>query len=633
MLQTSNPEENLSDTVGAATGIGPGASPAQIKQIAELIVKATISEKVQEKLVRRLQKPRMYGLFCVYKTLYLLVHLLPISHDAFREYWIRNCGLFETEYLNDASDPEEVEVCQLIKRLLVKIKGKLKKINKIGCDLQDTMPPEYTTSIGHVNSVSVSTVRSDNAEGSKQQVLPSPSISSSVISKDNNGKNATTVVPPATTSPPEGSSNNPNSETGNKTNYNTPMTPISPNSNPASFIPECFRNSGLPKTAVFSLQTIKPNHTMSQRISTSTIPSHSHFAPSIHQTLDTGLLSPTSMTSLSPQQKSAQIRGSTPGVVSTSRYPVEKVGLAKENQNIEISENQIQDDDDVTSRVSVVLTEYTHQAESSDMNRLYSESVWDLTGCIQKDAIPFAGGGYANIWKGVYTRSIDGRVIKQETVAIKVNHRGTHHTQDETMKKLYQEVHVWKKLRHRNIVPFYGIYTSQYGPGMVSPFYSNGHIIEYLKKTKKNPIKSTNILVHDDGHPCLTDFGLAQIHNDQMIALGHLVFTRETSLPWSPPELLRPASTKVFKTEKSDIYSFACTIVEIMTLKSPYPHITDIPTLIRKICEAEYPDRPEHPWAIPDGLWTLIKRCWNGRAEERPTIHQVIKEFGTNSGL
>lgn len=49
-----------------------------------------------------------------------------------------------------------------------------------------------------------------------------------------------------------------------------------------------------------------------------------------------------------------------------------------------------------------------------------------------------------------------------------------------------------------------------------------------------------------------------------MVALGQVGSNTGTSLRWSAPELLKPASTvKISKTEKSDVYSFACTAAEV----------------------------------------------------------------------
>lgn len=52
--------------------------------------------------------------------------------------------------------------------------------------------------------------------------------------------------------------------------------------------------------------------------------------------------------------------------------------------------------------------------------------------------------------------------------------------------RLSREVHVWKRLKHPNIVPLYGT-TSDFGlsfsTGMVSPWMHNGDLITFLRKT------------------------------------------------------------------------------------------------------------------------------------------------------
>ncbi|GJJ13664.1 hypothetical protein Clacol_007920 [Clathrus columnatus] len=617
MPPTSNEDEIPSELIGSATGVVPRASPAQIEQIAKLTTKTSISEKIQEKL-----------------TLYLVDNLLPISDNAFRQYWVRNCGLFDTDYLKDSSDLEEVKTCDSIKAVSNKIKSTLKTLNN-GYNLQDTMPPEYSP-------VSVTAPR--NLEHSLSLLgvdqIPSrpgisPSTTNRTLSNQSPGSTSMLLTPPSIVI------STPASERGrgNNSGNNQLRTPPSPN--PAlRRTSGSLTNSPSSRTTTLSSQTTS---TASQRLAVHSAPKPSLKLP------PTPLCIPVPLTPQLPR-RSVQIRN-TPEIIPNVSLP----GPSNETQGMkerrDVYQRKIHPTEEGESEASVVLAEHSYHVESLYRERVYSEPVWDVTDCIREvTSNPIGEGGYANVWKGIYERTINGEV-KREMVDLFRPRRKIHDLPGESTKKLYVEVHAWQKLSHKNIVPFYGIYKSSYGYGMVSPFYSKGHVTEYLAKTKEDPlefirqvangvqylhsngvihgdIKGTNILVHDDGHACLTDFGLAQTRDEQMMALGRVVFTHETSLPWSPPELLRPTSTKVFKTEKSDVYSFACTTIEMMTLKRPYPHIFDPSTLVETICAGEHPERPQEPdWSPSDGLWKLIKSCWNGRAEGRPTIQRVIKEL------
>ena len=49
-------------------------------------------------------------------------------------------------------------------------------------------------------------------------------------------------------------------------------------------------------------------------------------------------------------------------------------------------------------------------------------------------------------------------------------------------KRFCKEVVLMKQLGHDNILPFHGVTTADYELSLVSPWYENGNIMEYLKK-------------------------------------------------------------------------------------------------------------------------------------------------------
>lgn len=49
------------------------------------------------------------------------------------------------------------------------------------------------------------------------------------------------------------------------------------------------------------------------------------------------------------------------------------------------------------------------------------------------------------------------------------------------MQRIQAEVATWHRLCHRNVSQFFGIFQNASSIGMVSPWYSNGIISEYVK--------------------------------------------------------------------------------------------------------------------------------------------------------
>ncbi|KAF8581435.1 kinase-like protein, partial [Ramaria rubella] len=217
-----------------------------------------------------------------------------------------------------------------------------------------------------------------------------------------------------------------------------------------------------------------------------------------------------------------------------------------------------------------------------------------------------------------------------------------------------RELHVWRTLLHKNISPFYGVVLEATGEvGMVSPFYSNGNVLKYVKLNQHiNPvemvrriadgiaylhvkrivhgdIKCANVMVTDEGIPRLIDFGLTQVIDEYAEATGYTTSNLASSLRWSAPELLVGDSPISSKSEKSDVYAFASTCIEIMTLECPYVGLRDPQVLQRVLMDNKIPARPpmEAKWSPSDELWDFLTTCWRKDREDRPNIVAVQRKL------
>ncbi|KAJ6453317.1 kinase-like domain-containing protein, partial [Mycena sanguinolenta] len=121
-----------------------------------------------------------------------------------------------------------------------------------------------------------------------------------------------------------------------------------------------------------------------------------------------------------------------------------------------------------------------------------------------------------------------------------------------------REVHVWHKLKHRNILPFIDVYDAGHGlPVLLSPFYDFAHIgrclqsypsaerhklvhdcasgLKYLHDNEimHGDLKPENILIDKNHFPCICDFGISRILDVQVFATSNRVGT----IVYMAPEL------------------------------------------------------------------------------------------------
>ncbi|QRW18995.1 Serine/threonine-protein kinase [Rhizoctonia solani] len=113
----------------------------------------------------------------------------------------------------------------------------------------------------------------------------------------------------------------------------------------------------------------------------------------------------------------------------------------------------------------------------------------DLTGLVTKvQSVPFARGGFADIWLGELNWLITSPV---QRVAIKVPHVTSKHLRgterQEIERRLARELKTWRTLRHPNILPLLGTCTDLGTfpfalplPSMITEFCPLGTLADYL---------------------------------------------------------------------------------------------------------------------------------------------------------
>ncbi|RIA97001.1 kinase-like domain-containing protein [Glomus cerebriforme] len=128
---------------------------------------------------------------------------------------------------------------------------------------------------------------------------------------------------------------------------------------------------------------------------------------------------------------------------------------------------------------------------------------------------------------------------------------------------------------------------------------------------------SGNILF-SHGSSFISDLGMCQPANDKVKNEGVYGV-----LPYMAPEVLRGHQY----TKASDIYSFGIVMNEYLSEETPYNNIPHDEFLAVKICKGM---RPEISQNVPKLLADLIMKCWDAKAENRPTareLYQMLAEL------
>ncbi|PUZ56333.1 hypothetical protein GQ55_5G287700 [Panicum hallii var. hallii] len=162
-------------------------------------------------------------------------------------------------------------------------------------------------------------------------------------------------------------------------------------------------------------------------------------------------------------------------------------------------------------------------------------------------------------------------------------------------------------------------------------------------------IKPANILLDKDLHPHLADFGLAMFQKDiKHVSVENWKSSGKPTggfhkknmvgtLIYMAPEILR----KDIHTEKSDVYSFAISINELLTGVVPYTDLraeaqahtvlemtyTEQQLTAAVVSQGLRPALALTKSGVPSVLLSLIQRCWDPDPEKRPSFENIIDEL------
>ncbi|KAG1723353.1 kinase-like domain-containing protein [Suillus paluster] len=288
----------------------------------------------------------------------------------------------------------------------------------------------------------------------------------------------------------------------------------------------------------------------------------------------------------------------------------------------------------------------------------------DLTGRITRcSQDPVSGGTYGNIYKCMY-HGPDGDV----QVAVKAIRLQFFNT--EVMFAFRRELGVWKRLHHSNILKFMGI-VRDFGSSvaLVAPWIVNDTLTSFLKwnngtltlrdrllllrdvaaglnylhtfsfnvngQTYSHPVvhgdlTGTNVLIGNDGTAYLADFGLSGTLT-QLLGVTSLakMSCHSRAMRWTAPEVLSVEESASALTTQSDIYSFGCIMLQILTGNVPWRHLKNDFAIWSKVTAGEI---HPHPHGVIDPHWDFVTRCWSKTPTDRPSAKEVLQFIDSELG-
>jgi len=245
---------------------------------------------------------------------------------------------------------------------------------------------------------------------------------------------------------------------------------------------------------------------------------------------------------------------------------------------------------------------------------------------------------------GAFGQVIRG-ICRGKDVAIKKLHKPI--TDEETLIAFKTEVAIMSTIFHPNICLFMGACTQAGNFFIVQEFLPGGDVEKLLRNATQdiplyrrmqmakdaalgvnwlhcsNPslvhrdLKSSNLLIDENGKVKVCDFGLAQVKPSRLVMLHDEDHAKGTPL-WMAPEVMQ---FKEFN-EKADVYSFGIVLWELLTRKEPFAHHSNYAKFRKAVCVKH--ERPDVPLETEPSLKVLIEKCWHQNPNARPDFKQII---------
>ncbi|CAN0841261.1 Mitogen-activated protein kinase kinase kinase YODA [Linum grandiflorum] len=211
----------------------------------------------------------------------------------------------------------------------------------------------------------------------------------------------------------------------------------------------------------------------------------------------------------------------------------------------------------------------------------------------------------------------------------------------ESVQQLGQEITMLSRLRHPNIVQYYGTETVEDKLYIYLEYVSGGSIYKLLqdygafgeiairtftkqilsglaylhgKNTVHRDIKGANILVDPSGRVKVADFGMAKHITGQSCPLSF-----KGSPYWMAPEVIKNSTGCNLAV---DIWSLGCTVLEMASGKPPWSQYEGVAAMFKIGNSRELPAIPDH---LSDDGKDFIMQCLQRNPSRRPTASKLLE--------
>ncbi|KAL5173692.1 Mitogen-activated protein kinase kinase kinase YODA [Glycine soja] len=206
--------------------------------------------------------------------------------------------------------------------------------------------------------------------------------------------------------------------------------------------------------------------------------------------------------------------------------------------------------------------------------------------------------------------------------------------------RFWQEITLLSRLRHPNIVQYYGSETvgdklyiyleyvaggsiykllqeyGQFGELAIRSYTQqilSGLAYLHAKNTVHRDIKGANILVDTNGRVKLADFGMAKHITGQSCPLSF-----KGSPYWMAPEVIKNSNGCNLAV---DIWSLGCTVLEMATTKPPWSQYEGVAAMFKIGNSKELPTIPDH---LSSEGKDFVRKCLQRNPHNRPSASELL---------
>ncbi|KLO10840.1 kinase-like protein [Schizopora paradoxa] len=259
-------------------------------------------------------------------------------------------------------------------------------------------------------------------------------------------------------------------------------------------------------------------------------------------------------------------------------------------------------------------------------------------------------GGYSDVYSAWSTKHNMKVAVKKV--------RGILKKDVSFMKRFVNEIRIWAKLEHENVLPLQGFYFEgeELMPNLVSEWMEDGTLDEYVielplccsetvallrgisaglaylhsKKIIHGDLKGSNILISSKKAPLLADFGLSLALQKTLTIIATSSTSSNNdckgSLRWMAPELLIVVDGESpTLNEMTDVWALGMVAYELLSGDIPYANVKNDFAVMPIIQKKIIPVKPSEAGdlTIYEKIWNFCCSCWNFDCASRPSSEQA----------